>query len=272
LRYCEDIATFYRVNIDDSGVKAAAGQCLPSTCPGAYYTKLGEKAQDGKSDREWMCFNPTMDKSQWTNAAAQAMNPPFEGACLFADYDSKTTPDQVDDCDKHLDHHPAVCAPGPATFWGACYSTQSENWKCVPKGDGTIPGLAKGDCKSQVVLDANGAPTKDFFDGVCAFKPEVEKKYKCDTVPGYSAQKSSTCGNTDSDKACFALDNTVWQCFPKDQDPGQPCDWTVMPGDSKKFYRGYCVFNGNPDYSNALDAKNLTKAVRNHAIHNRVVV
>jgi hypothetical protein len=212
-----------------------------------------------------------MDKSQMTNEAAKAHDPPFEGACWFADYSSDVTPAKVEDCDQHLDHHPAVCSPGPSTFWGACWSSQSENWKCVPKGDATIEGLAKGDCKAQVLQTADGTPTTSFYDGACRFKPHVLKKYKCDTVPGYSSSSSSTCGLSNSDKACFTMQKTPWQCYGKEENPSAPCDWTLLPSDpdansDSKFYTGYCVFPGNQDYKDALDAHNLTKAVDHRVI------
>jgi hypothetical protein len=271
LRYCEDVSTFYRVVVDGDGVKTATGQCVPSTSPGAYYTKPGEKdPENDKSDRPWGCWHPGMDKSAMTNEAAKAFDPPFEGACWFADYNSDTTPDKVEDCDTHLDHHPAVCSPGPSKFWGACWSSQSENWKCIPVGDGTIKGLAKGDCKSQVLQNDDGTPTTSFYDGVCRFKQHVLKKYKCDTVPGYSSTASSTCGGSNSDKACFTLKQTPWQCFGKEENPSAPCDWTLLPAsdanEDGKFYRGYCVFKGNEDYKDAFDAHNLTKAVDHRVI------
>merc|ERR1712151_332784 len=204
------------------------------------------------------------------------MGPPFEGACLFEDYDSNTKPEQVASCDTHLSHHPAACAPGPSTFWGACWSSQSENWKCIPKGDGTINGLAKGDCKAQVVLDDSGNPTSNFFNGACTFPAaEKEKQYKCDTVPGYSSASAHSCGGGEPgafDKACFTLTSTTWQCFEKNTTFGTPCAWSVMPGDTKAFYRGACVFKGNAEYDDALDAENLTKAVRNQVVHNHVIV
>jgi hypothetical protein len=260
LRYCEDISTFYRVNIDQNGTKSAAGQCIPSQSPGAYYTKVGEKAQDGKSDLEWMCFNPTFDRSLWTNAAAQTNG--FDGACLFEEFESTMQPGDVEDCSQHLSHHPAFCAPGPDMFWGACWSSLSENWKCVPKGDPTISGLAKGDCKAQVLLE-NGAPTDSFYDGACRFMKEEQKQYKCDTVPSYSASIASTCGGGDGsyDKACFSLKSGAnWQCLDKDTPFGSPCDWTLLADGSKQFYKGACVFKGDEGYDAALDAKNLTAA------------
>jgi len=269
LRYCEDVSTFYRVNIDESGIKSAAGQCTPSLSAGAYYTKPGEKAQDGKSDREWMCFNPSFDKSLWTNEAAQKNDPPFEGSCLFDEYESTTKPGDVEDCSQHLTHHPSACAPGPDMFWGACWSTFSENWKCVPKGDATISGLAKGDCKAQVLLDGNGAPTDSFYNGACRFKTEVLNKYKCETVPGYSSSIATTCGGGDGDydKACFSLKSGAnWQCFDKDTPFGNPCDWTLLADGSKQFYTGACVFKGDVDWSDALDAHNLTKVVTHRVI------
>lgn len=262
LRYCEDISTFYQVSYAN-GTKKAQGMCLPSKSPGAYYTKQGEKDVDGKSDRPWMCFNPDFDKNRWTNEAARAMATPYEGACLFADYGSTTTPDEVEYCSEHLSHHPAVCAPGPSEYWGACWSSSSENWKCVPIGDESEAGLAKGDCKAQVLLDKRGAPTKRFYDGVCRFKQTKTVMYKCDTVATYSSTAGRTCGDGSFDKACFTLkDGVYWQCFSKEQPfSTTPCDWIPLPDESDEFYRGACVFKGNEDYDDAADAHNLTQLV-----------
>lgn len=267
LRYCEDIGTFYKVNVDNG--THAVGQCLPSKSPGAYYTKSGEKdPNDPNSDRPWMCFGPDFEKKLWTNEEARKQDPPFEGACLFKDFDSTVQPGDVEDCSKHLPHHPAVCAPGPSQFWGACWSSASEQWKCVPKGDATIPGLAKGDCKAGVVLEEDGTPTKSFYDGACRFKKEKVVTYKCDTVPGYDAGDATTCGGGGPapDSACFTLKSGAnWQCFQKDQNSTTPCDWTLLDG-NKEFYSGACVFKGNKDYQNATNAHNLTTVVKSFFI------
>merc|ERR1719408_1122526 len=53
--YCEDISTFYAHHVED-GAKTAHGQCKPSVSPGAFYTKPGDKAADGKSDKSWACW------------------------------------------------------------------------------------------------------------------------------------------------------------------------------------------------------------------------
>lgn len=263
LPWCESIGTYYKVTFSNGTDQyAAAGQCLPSIVPGAYYTKAGEKDFDGKSDRPWSCFSPNFDPTLWTNAAARARNPPFEGACLFKDYRSTATPESVEDCSKHLSHHPSVCAPGPSIYWGACWSHRSENWKCIPKDDQSIPNLAKGDCKAAVLLEpGSSVPTQYFYDGLCHFPEEDTKLYKCDTVPGYSQASGSTCGqtvDTTDDKACFSLVSTqAWQCVAKGNDFNQPCSWTVTP-DPKEFYYGACVFPSNKKYTIAVDASNLT--------------
>merc|ERR1712087_95426 len=107
LRWCEDISTFYQTHYYNNGTKSASGQCLPSKTPGAYYTSPGEKGDDSKSDRLWMCFSPDFDKSLWTNEAAKAHSPPFAGACLFKGYSKHYKPEDVDFCSKHLSHHPS---------------------------------------------------------------------------------------------------------------------------------------------------------------------
>mmetsp|Transcript_77666 Transcript_77666/g.142139 ORF Transcript_77666/g.142139 Transcript_77666/m.142139 type:complete len:401 (+) Transcript_77666:70-1272(+) len=216
LYWCEDIDTFYKLHYQN-GTKSAAGQCLPSKSPGAYYTSPGEKADDGKSDKLWQCFSPETKKSLWTDEEAKAQG--FTGACLFKDYGNQTSPQDVDACNKYLSHHPAVCAPGPKKYWGACWSSHSENWKCIPQKDPTIQGLVDGDCKANVVLEPapSSAPTNYFFDGVCRFKEENDQIYKCDTVPGYSEASSRTCGqkvDSHSDEACFSLKSgETWQCM-----------------------------------------------------------
>jgi hypothetical protein len=267
LRYCEDISTFYKVN-EANGTKYAVGQCLPSKSPGAYYTKSGEKdPNDPKSDRQWMCFSPDFEKSLWTDEEARKQDPPFEGACLFADFNNKAKPVDVEDCSNHLSHHPAVCSPGPSQYWGACWSSTSEQWKCIPNKDDTIPGLAKGDCKAQVVLHEDGTPTTSFYDGACRFKEEKVVKYRCDTVPGYDAGDATTCGGgSPPDNACFTLNKGAnWQCFQKDQNSTTPCDWTLLDG-KKEFYKGACVFKGNADYQNATDAHNLSTVIKSFFI------
>lgn len=265
LYWCEDLPTYYRVSYGNGSLKSATGQCLPSTSPGAYYTKVGEKdPNDGKSDRPWECFNPSFNKDLWTNAKAKEAG--YEGACLLKDYGSKTTPGDVDACNKHLDHHPAICAPGPGTYWGACWSSHSENWRCVPKGDATIPGLAKGDCKAAVLLEpGSSVPTQYFYDGVCQFAPDTSPLYKCDTVTGYNAEDAATCGQSvdiTTDKACFSLQSeTQWECLDVKTDFPIPCDWTVQPG-STDFYKGACVFPRNKQYKDAKDAHNVSVAVK----------
>lgn len=267
LYWCEGVATYYKTSYFN-GTTSAAGQCLPSASPGAYYTKAGQK--EGKDDRSWECFSPDFDKSLWTNAQAKAQN--YEGACLFKDFSSKVTPGDVDLCSAHLPYHPSVCAPGPSTYWGACWSSRSENWKCIPVGDATIPGLAKGDCKANVLLKPSPSlvPTKYFYDGACRFEKETPKIYKCDTVPDYSAASGSTCGqkvDTTSDKACFSLKSGVqWQCVAKGTAFTTPCDWTLQPDLSKEFYKASCVFPQNDQYKTAIDASNLTLAFKQAVI------
>jgi len=268
LPWCEDIATFYKISFDaDTESKSAGGQCLPSTTPGAYYTESGQTDPvDGKSDRPWSCFSADFDPDLWTNEEARKRSPPFEGACLFKDFDSKVTPGKVDSCSTKLDHHPATCAPGPGAFWGACWSSHSENWKCIPQGDPTIAGLAKGDCKAQVLLEpASSTITPYFYNGVCSFDQVESKLYKCDTIPRYSASSASSCGqkvDTTDDKACFTLKNGAqWQCIPAGTDFSTPCDWTLLPDGSKDFYHSGCVFPSNKHYKDALDGHNLTSAV-----------
>lgn len=268
LRYCEDLSTFYKVSYDLNGTKMAAGQCMPSLVPGAYYTNPGDKDPDGMSDKSWQCFSPDTAHYLWTNA--HAVEQGFVGACIFGDYSSTTTPDQIDDCTMVQKAHPAKCSPGPSMYWGACYKKGSPEWKCVPLGDATIPGLAKGDCKAGVVNDAGGAPTKDFFDGVCRFKEETPVVYKCDTVTEYHEGDASTCsgGGANFDKACFTLKNGVgWQCMDPDTPWGaSPCDWTQLPDSSGDFYKGACVFPGNDQYKHAVNAHNVTNVVKGVAI------
>jgi len=270
LVWCEHVATYYKVTYGNDGVKTAAGQCLPSTSPGAYYTKPGQKGADGKSDKPWGCFSPDFAKDLWTNVKARAQG--FEGACLIKDYSSSATPGSVDHCSKHLSHHPAVCSPGPTMFWGACWSKHSENWRCVPKGDATIPGLAKGDCKAAALLEPKSSvPTQYFYDGVCQFEQKALKLYKCDTVPGYAQGDAATCGQGVSygdDKACFSLRSGVqWECLEANKPFNTPCDWTVQPNPySNEFYKGACVFPSNQQYKNALDAHNLTVSVSHQMI------
>lgn len=268
LKWCEGLVTYYKHVVDKDGVKSATGQCLPSTTPGAFWTKPGEKDEDGKSDRSWMCLNEDFPHDLWTDEGARQLA--FEGVCLFQDYNSTKTPEDVEDCSEHLNHHPASCAPGPSAFWGACWSKHSENWKCIPTGDGTIDGLAKGDCRSQVLLkDGTSDPTPYFYDGVCRFEQETSKLYKCDTAPDYSSTDATTCGqkvDSSTDKACFTLKHGAhWQCTPKGQNISQPCDWTLLPDGSKDFYRGACVFPNNDLYSFAADAHDLN-ATRLEAI------
>merc|ERR1712222_250257 len=115
---------------------------------------------------------------------------------------------------------------------------------------------------SQVLLNKDGTPTGNFYNGVCRFKKEKSVVYKCDTVREYSPQDASTCGGTPPDNACFTLKKgAYWQCFQKDQNPTSPCDWTLLADGSNEFYRGACVFKGNKDYPDAEDAHNLTKVV-----------
>lgn len=268
LYWCEDLPTYYKVTYDTNGTKSAAGQCMPSTTPGAYYTKPGEKDTDGKSDRPWGCFAPNLDKDLWTDDEARKQG--FEGACLNKDYGSSATPESVDVCSKHLSHHPAVCAPGPIMYWGACWSSHSENWKCLPIGDPTIPGLAKGDCTAAVLLEpASSVPTKYFYDGVCRFAPDTSPLYKCDTVSNYNAESAATCGqkvDVTNNKACFSLESgTQWECLPEKTAFPTPCDWTMQPS-SNSFYEGACVFPGNKQYEKAIDAHNLTKTVNHEVI------
>jgi hypothetical protein len=271
LYWCEDIGTNYKATYDSKGTKSAAGQCLPSATPGAYYTKPGQKDRDGKSDRPWGCFSPSLDHSLWTDKAARAQN--FEGACLFKDYSSRATPESIDDCSKHLSHHPSVCAPGPSMYWGACWSSHSESWTCVPHGDRTIPGLAKGDCKARVLQEPapSTKPTKYFYDGVCRFDKPKATMYKCDTVPDYDKAQSGYCGqsvDTRTDKACFSLKSGVqWECFDEKTPFATPCDWTLQPGGSKDdYYRGACVFPRNKAYDEAIDAHNLTAGLRQQVV------
>lgn len=264
MRYCEEVDTFLKNTVDDTGAIQLSSQCKPSQCPGAQYTKLGQKDPDGKSDKMWGCLNPDNVKHDQMNDAYAKANG-FEGACEFKDYGRHVNPSAVGDCAKQLSHHPAVCAPGPTAFWGACYSKQTEGWYCINKGDANIPGLASGDCKAQPVND-KGEWKNYFYDGVCQFPPEVQKKYKCDTVPSYDINSGSTCGRNvgaTADKACFALKaGDSWQCMEKETPfSDQPCDWTVVGSDTSEFFRGACVFKNNEDYADALDAKNLTKAV-----------
>lgn len=261
---CQDLPTYYKVTYGKDGVKTAAGQCLPSKSPGAYYTQLGEKDSDGKSDRPWGCFAPDFDRALWTDAEARAHN--FEGACLIKDYGSPATPGSADVCSKHLSHHPAVCAPGPSMFWGACWSGHSENWKCVPANDPTIDGLAKGDCKANVLLQpSSSVPTQYFFDGVCRFAPDTSPMYKCDTVPSYNSESAATCGqkvDITDDRACFSVTSGVqWECLPDKKGFPTPCDWTLQPGATSDFYKGQCVFPGNKQYKDAIDAHNLTETI-----------
>lgn len=258
LCWCEEVQSFYKVSYVNS-TKNAGGQCLPSSTPGAYYTSAahpGDVAKvDPKDDPTWSCWNTeTIGRDK---AAARARN--YEGACQFKDYDSKTTPGDVPDCDTKMDHHPANCAPGPTAFWGACYSQKSENWKCIPKGDPLVEGYAQGNCKAEVVLKPQSSvPEPFFFSGVCRFLPEHPKVYKCDTVPGYNANEASCCGqkvDETDDQACFSVTpGNVWTC--STTKPTTPCDWTVTT--NKMFYKGYCVFPQNSAYKTALDASNLT--------------
>jgi hypothetical protein len=258
--------TFYKVHYDaDTGTKSASGQCKPSQTPGAYYTLKGEKDDDGKSDRSWSCWNTNMDKSLWTNEEARKQN--FAGACMFKDFSSTTQPQDVEDCSEHLSHHPAICQPGPSVYWGACWSSRSENWHCIPQGDQAIQGLAKGDCSADVLLqDKSSDPTDFFFDGVCRFPEEHPTMYKCESVTSYSKGDAGTCGQKvdqqGTDKACFSLTHGMqWTCFDKKTDFPTPCDWTLQPSGPQAFYRGSCVFEGNKFWKHAVDARNLTVSV-----------
>jgi len=269
LYFCEDLSTYYKVTYDSNSTKSAFGQCMPSTAPGAYYTSPGAKDTDGKSDKSWGCFNADFNKDLWTNEEAKAQG--FTGACLMRDYGSSATRDTVDKCSEHLSHHPANCAPGPSMYWGACWSSHSENWKCVPVNDGTIDSLAKGDCTAEVLQTKSGSPTKHFYDGVCRFEPETTKVYKCDTVTTYCEETAGTCGQSvdeTDDKACFSLDPDVqWSCISPKKTWTTPCDWLLEPGtdNTKGFYKGACVFSQNKEYKHALDAGNLS-AISNRAI------
>jgi len=262
LCWCEDISTFYAL-ADNNDTLTAHGQCLPSTTPGAYYTKPGQKdATNPKNDKAWACWNAqTIGR---TDADAKAHG--YEGACKFKDYDSKATRGDAKDCIKYLSHHPKVCSPGPMAFWGACWTNTSTNWDCIPLGDSTIDGLAKGDCKARVVLETGtSTPTKHFFDGLCHFAPEKVIKYKCDTIPKYDKSKGGTCGqtvDTSTDKACFSLSGDGWQCYKPEQNMTSLCDWTTWSGstDEDPFYTGECLFDRNPGYKNAIAWKPSTAA------------
>lgn len=270
LYWCEEIASYYKITYGADGTKSAAGQCIPSTVPGAYYTKAGDKGADGKSDKPWECFSPDFEKDLWTDKAAQAQG--YSGACLFRDFHNSKTPDDVDDCAKHLDHHPALCAPGPSMFWGACYSSHSENWRCIPKESPNIPGLAKGDCKAGVLPETGSStPTKYFYDGACRFGKDTTPTYKCDTISSYEKSRGLTCGqdvDKMADKACFSVKSGVqWVCSDKGTPfPAAPCDWTVQPDGSKDFYRAACLFPRNDGYDKALDGHNLTATVRQEMV------
>jgi len=270
LDWCEDVPTYYKVTYSVNGTtttKSATGQCLPSATPGAYFTVASGKRVPGVNDAVWGCWNDaTIGR---TNADAIAKG--FAGACEFKDYKSKTTPGDVEFCHKHLDHHPAVCSPGPTAFWGACWSSFSENWKCIPKGDAGIAGYAQGNCKSEVLLEtASSVPTTHFYNGACRFAKEEPKVYKCDTVTSYNSEAGGTCGqgvDTSDDQACFSVaSGDVWQCIAiGTKGPNEPCDWTPVGG-RKDFYKGYCVFPQNKKYAKAIDAHNLTTMINQQVI------
>jgi len=269
LDWCEEVPSYYKITYSVNGTvttKSATGQCLPSSTPGAYYTKT-VKREPGVNDAVWGCWNDeTIGR---TNADAIAKG--FAGACEFKDYKSKTTPGDVEFCSKHLDHHPAVCSPGPTTFWGACWSKFSENWKCIPQGDAGIAGYAQGNCKSEVLLEtATSVPTSHFYDGACRFAQDEPKVYKCDTVTSYDKNTGGTCGqsvDTSDDQACFSTKSgDTWQCIAiGSKGPNEPCDWTLVGG-QKEFYKGYCVFPQNKKYAKALDAHNLTAMLNKEVI------
>lgn len=256
LYWCEELSTFYKLHFGDDGQESASGQCQPAHVPGAFYTKPGEKDGDGKSDRPWECFSPDFSPDLRTNKEALKQN--YQGACVFRDFNNPTKPEDVDDCSKHLDHHPSVCAPGPGANWGACWSFHSENWRCIPWGDSNIPDLAAGDCKAGVVLEtASSTPTKYFFDGVCKFGKDTTPEYKCDTVPNYDKSSSASCGqdiDTQTDKACFSTKAGVqWGCFAGGTPfSSTPCDWTIQPDGTNTFYKAACLFDRNANYSKAL--------------------
>lgn len=269
LYWCEELPTYYKITYDTNATKTAAGQCMPSTTPGAFYTESGEKDSDGKSDRPWECFSPDFDKALWTDAEARAQG--YTGACLNKDYGSSSTPETVDVCSKHLSQHPAVCAPGPVMYWGACWSNHSENWKCIPIGDATIDGLAKGDCKASVLLESGSSvPTQYFYDGACRFAPDASPLYKCDTVSNYDAEDAATCGqkvDVTNLKGCFSLQTGIqWECLPDKTAFPTPCDWMLQPGSTSDFYKGACVFPGSKQYKEAIDAHNLTETVNHQVI------
>jgi len=263
--YCEDISTFYARHFED-GAKTAHGQCKPSVSPGAFYTKPGDKAADGKSDKSWSCWSS--DFAKFNRNDQEAKKQGFEGACEMRDWDSGIKPDQVPYCSTKMHHHPASCTPGPQQYWGACWSKHTENWLCIPKDSELIPGYALGDCKSSVpIVPVTSAPTPWFFDGACRFEEEHPKTYKCDTVPTYHEGVATTCGqrvDVTDDKACFSLiDGSQWSCIGigEDFDTVPPCSWTKDPKgtENQPFYKGRCVFKRDKDlYDSALDASNLT--------------
>eukprot|EP00427_Karlodinium_veneficum_P060738 CAMPEP_0169378532 /NCGR_PEP_ID=MMETSP1017-20121227/39815_1 /TAXON_ID=342587 /ORGANISM="Karlodinium micrum, Strain CCMP2283" /LENGTH=188 /DNA_ID=CAMNT_0009477771 /DNA_START=58 /DNA_END=621 /DNA_ORIENTATION=+ len=99
LRYCEEVDTFLKKTVDDTGATQLSSQCKPSQCPGAQYTKQGQKDPDGKSDKMWGCLNPDNVKHDQMNDAYAKANG-FEGACEFKDYGHHVNPSDVGDCAK----------------------------------------------------------------------------------------------------------------------------------------------------------------------------
>lgn len=268
--YCEEIGTFYRTFYSDSA-KGGAGQCKPSLTPGAYYTKAGDKDPDGKSDKVWSCWDA--DTAHHLRNDEEARKAGYEGACQFKDYSSTTKPADLKRCSQYLEHHPALCTPGPTQYWGACYSEHTDQWLCVETDSTNIDGYAKGDCKAQVPIKGHGSadPEPYFFDGACTFAADTVPLYKCDTVPGYDPELAGTCGqiqSTEYDKACFIVnpdDDQAWHCVDEGSDFQAPCDWQTYD-DGNKFYKAGCVFKQNDLYSTAKDASNLTLKVKQPAV------
>lgn len=238
-------------------------QCQPSKHPGAFYT---DELNDD-DDKEWECWDPDEPVTKGTDAEAEAMakEKGFAGACIFADYKSTTTPEEVPFCSEFLDHNPGECHPGPETYWGACVTNTSEKWKCLAKDDTElIAGVAKGDCKFF---------HENKYKDVCRFEID-DKPFKCPTVPTYLAEDSSTCSSLPKEgeegeevapvrSACFSLAERIpWSCQADSAQESRSCSWTHLKG--KKafmkrlisagiYYDGLCLLPGSPGYDQAAD-------------------
>eukprot|EP00929_Paragymnodinium_shiwhaense_P116665 TRINITY_DN8640_c0_g2_i1.p1 TRINITY_DN8640_c0_g2~~TRINITY_DN8640_c0_g2_i1.p1 ORF type:complete len:350 (+),score=94.26 TRINITY_DN8640_c0_g2_i1:84-1133(+) len=216
--------------------------CMPSKHAGAFYSDDAKKV--------WQCWGEETDQKIRNDAGATAVG--FTGACEFKDHTSELKPEDAPECSKMVPD----CNPGPPKVWGACFSSTTDKWiKIKASNTKEIANALKGDCKAQSLRDDK---EDHFYDGVCRFKEEEKKFYKCDTLPTWNSKASSTCGNGGNfHSACFSLEKGAhWSCH-KDTLTNEACA-TTPRGDQKGTYSGTCYFSkAGEEYEAAEDGTDV---------------